>query len=150
MRREDGRAGCIRSLLWSRGRAIHLVRQGAGGFNIEVTNCDIKSFERVTRKYGVDFARKKDTTKTIRTTNDRLSREHGLFVIEKPKERGKHYTEWASGRRGANWKDKLRRTIDRVLPTVSSYKEFLAAMCQEGYEIKTSRNIGARPTWTRF
>ena len=144
MRREDGRAGCIRSLLWSRGRAIHLVRQGVGGFNIEVTNCDIKSFERVTRKYGVDFARKKDTTKTIR------SREHGLFVIEKPKERGKHYTEWASGRRGANWKDRLRRTIDRVLPTVSNYKEFLAAMCQEGYEIKTSRNIGARPMWTRF
>ena len=64
MRREDGRAGCIRSLLWSRGRAIHLVRQGAGGFNIEVTNCDIKSFERVTRKYGVDFALKKDTTET--------------------------------------------------------------------------------------
>ena len=62
MRREDGRAGCIRSLLWSRGRAIHLVRQGAGGFNIEVTNCDIKSFERVARKYGVDFALKKDTT----------------------------------------------------------------------------------------
>ena len=31
MRREDGRAGCIRSLLWSRGRAIHLVGQGAGG-----------------------------------------------------------------------------------------------------------------------
>ena len=59
----------------------HLVRQGAGGFNIEVTNCDIKSFERVTRKYGVDFARKKDTTKTIRTTNDRLSREHGLDSV---------------------------------------------------------------------
>ena len=34
----------------------HLVRQGAGVSNIEVTDGNIKSFERVARKYGVDFA----------------------------------------------------------------------------------------------
>lgn len=82
-----------------------------------------------------------NTYKTIRAINDRLSREHGLSVIEKPKEKGKHYAEWASGRRGASWKDRLRRTIDRVLPTVSSYEEFLAAMRQEGYEIQTTRKV---------
>lgn len=38
-----------------------LVRQGAGVQNIEITNQNIKSFERVARKYGVDFALKKDT-----------------------------------------------------------------------------------------
>ena len=43
-------------------------------------------------------------------------------------------------KRGTSWKDKLRRTIDRVLPTVSSYEEFLAAMRREGYEINISRN----------
>ena len=37
-----------------------LVKQGAGVSNIEVTNSNIKSFERVARKYGVDFALKKD------------------------------------------------------------------------------------------
>lgn len=37
-----------------------LVRQGAGVQNIEITNQNIKSFERVARKYGVDFALKKD------------------------------------------------------------------------------------------
>lgn len=62
-------------------------------------------------------------------------------MIEKPKEKGKHYAEWASGRRGASWKDRLRRTIDRVLPTVSSYEEFLATMRQEGYEIQTTRKV---------
>ena len=76
-----------------------------------------------------------NTYQTIRKINDRLSREHGLSVIEKPKEKGKHYAEWANARRGTSWKDKLRRTIDRVLPTVSSYEEFLAAMRREGYEI---------------
>ena len=40
----------------------HLVRQGAGVSNIEVTDGNIKSFERVARKYGMDFALKKDTT----------------------------------------------------------------------------------------
>ena len=40
----------------------HLVRQGAGVSNIEITDGNIKSFERVARKYGVDFALKKDTT----------------------------------------------------------------------------------------
>ena len=40
----------------------HLVRQGAGVSNIEITDGNIKSFECVARKYGVDFALKKDTT----------------------------------------------------------------------------------------
>lgn len=38
----------------------HLVRQGAGVKNIEITDKNIKSFERVAKKYGVDFALKKD------------------------------------------------------------------------------------------
>ena len=37
-----------------------LVKQGAGVQNIEITAKNIKSFERVARKYGVDFALKKD------------------------------------------------------------------------------------------
>ena len=37
-----------------------LIKQGAGVSNIEVTHENIKSFERVARKYGVDYAVKKD------------------------------------------------------------------------------------------
>lgn len=37
-----------------------LVKQGAGVQNIEITEKNIKSFEAVARKYGVDFALKKD------------------------------------------------------------------------------------------
>lgn len=39
-----------------------LVKQGVGVQNIEITDQNIKSFERVARKYGVDFALKKDQT----------------------------------------------------------------------------------------
>lgn len=37
-----------------------LVKQGAGVQNIEITDRNIKSFERCARKYGIDFALKKD------------------------------------------------------------------------------------------
>jgi hypothetical protein len=41
-----------------------LTRQGAGVSNIEISDKNIKSFESVARKYGVDFAVKKDVSET--------------------------------------------------------------------------------------
>jgi len=41
-----------------------LVKQGAGVANIEITDQNIKSFESVARKYGIDFALKKDVMET--------------------------------------------------------------------------------------
>lgn len=40
-----------------------LVSSGNGVSNIEITDQNIKSFERVARKYGIDFALKKDRTR---------------------------------------------------------------------------------------
>lgn len=40
-----------------------LIGEGVGVSSIEVTDGNIKSFERVARKYNVDFAVKKDKTK---------------------------------------------------------------------------------------
>lgn len=40
----------------------HLVGQNAGVSSIEITDGNIRSFERSARRYGVDFALKKDTT----------------------------------------------------------------------------------------
>lgn len=42
-----------------------LVGQNQGVANIEVTDKNIKAFERVARKYGVDFAIKKDRSDAI-------------------------------------------------------------------------------------
>jgi len=41
-----------------------LVKQGAGVSNIEITDANIKSFEPFARKYGIDYALKKDATET--------------------------------------------------------------------------------------
>lgn len=40
-----------------------LAKQNAGMTNIEITNKNIKSFERYARKYGINYALKKDKTK---------------------------------------------------------------------------------------
>ena len=42
----------------------HLMSQNAAISNIEVTDGNIKSFERTASKYGLDFALKKDTTES--------------------------------------------------------------------------------------
>lgn len=42
-----------------------LVGQGQGVTNIEITDGNIKSFERVARKYGVNYALKKDVSGEI-------------------------------------------------------------------------------------
>jgi hypothetical protein len=40
----------------------HLVQQNAAISNIEVTDGNIKSFDRTAKKYGIDYALKKDTS----------------------------------------------------------------------------------------
>ena len=40
----------------------HLVEQNAAISNIEVTDGNLKSFERTARKYGIDYALKKNTS----------------------------------------------------------------------------------------
>ena len=40
----------------------HLVEQNAAISNIEVTDGNIKSFQRIANKYGIDYALKKDTS----------------------------------------------------------------------------------------
>lgn len=41
-----------------------LMKQNTGLTNIEVTDGNIKSFERTAKKYGIDFALKKDATQS--------------------------------------------------------------------------------------
>ena len=41
-----------------------LMKQGAGVSNIEITDGNIKAFESTAKKYGIDYALKKDTTET--------------------------------------------------------------------------------------
>ena len=101
-------------------------------FNSTNLNCDGK------------FQNVKNSAFLLRRLNDELCRAHGLSVIEDPKPRAKTQKETAAARYGSSFKERLRQTIDRVLPGCQSYEEFLARMRGEGYEIKEGKLLSFR------
>ena len=61
----------IKKFLEQKSKAPHgkqtmrqLMKQNAGVSNIEITDSNIKAFESTAKKYGIDFALKKDSTET--------------------------------------------------------------------------------------
>jgi len=110
-------------------------------FNSVNLNCDGK------------FANVKDSYLVLRRLNDEICRAHGLSVIENPKPTAKEkkQKEIAAAKRGVSWKERLRQTIDRILPGCQGYDDFLTRMRVEGYEIKEGKNLSFRaPGQERF
>ena len=62
-RKEKARQGPVKPC--GKQSVKQLVGQDQGVTNIEITDKNIKGFERIARKYGVDFALKKDKTGEI-------------------------------------------------------------------------------------
>ena len=62
-RKEKARQGPVKPC--GKQSVKQLVGQNQGVSNIEITDKNIKDFERIARKYGVDFALKKDKTGEI-------------------------------------------------------------------------------------
>lgn len=60
---EKARAGPVKPC--GKQSVKQLVGQDQGVANIEITDKNIKDFERIARKYGIDFALKKDKTGEI-------------------------------------------------------------------------------------
>jgi hypothetical protein len=57
---EQAKKGAVSKTYHGKQTVSQLMRQNTGLTNIEVTDQNIKSFERVAKKYNVDFALKKD------------------------------------------------------------------------------------------
>jgi hypothetical protein len=61
-------------------------------------------------------------------------------VIEKPKpSKGQDYGEWLGEEKPMPWREQIRQKIDEILPTCSTFEEFLAAMKTAGYRVKDNR-----------
>ncbi len=81
-----------------------------------------------------DFIRK------MRIENDRICREHKLSVITCPKGKGKTYAEWVIEKNGGfTWRGEIRKDIDALIPTVSTFKELLNRLTEQGYTINRGR-----------
>ena len=97
------------------------------------------------------FKNVKNSAMLLRDLNDRLCREHGLSVIEHPREKGKSYGEAAAAKYGVSWKEQLRQTIDKVIADARGYDDFLQRMRYEGYEIRITKYLAFRaPGQERF
>lgn len=80
----------------------------------------------------------------MREVSDRLCKENGLSVIPPSQNKGMGYKEYTEAKRGTSWKQKLKKTIDRLVITAKDYDDFLRLMQEAGYEIKTGKYISFR------
>lgn len=90
------------------------------------------------------YVSNKKTYYNIRRISDELCREYGLSVVEPGQEKGRSYIEYQADKNGGSYKQKLRLTIDTLIPQVSSLDELLKRLQERGYEIKYGKYISCR------
>ena len=83
---------------------------------------------------GVKYHRTKKDYLKMREISDRLCREYGLSVIDKPKGHGKHYAQWKAEQNGEYTKDTIiKRDIDECIGLSLTEKQFYQEMAKRGY-----------------
>ena len=91
-----------------------------------------------------------DFIRRMRSENDRICREHNLSVISEPKGKDKSYAEWLIEKNGGfTWRGAIRKDIDAIIPTVSTFKELLDVLEMQGYTVKRSgKHLSVSPPGT--
>ena len=89
---------------------------------------------------GVKFHRTNKDYYQMREVSDRLCREYGLSVIEKPQGHGKHYAQWSAEKNGEVTKDTvIKNDIDECVEFSFTVKQFYTEMEKRGYRFNFNR-----------
>lgn len=101
---------------------------------------------------GKKFDNNRKDYERFSALSDKLAKQHGLSVIEKPQGRGRHYAEWKSDQ---EYKPTIRSTIkediDYAISTSESFREFEINLRKMGYEIKHGKHLAVKaPGGQRF
>lgn len=92
---------------------------------------------------GYKFYNSKADYAQMRQVSDRLCREYGISVIEKPKGKAKHYAEWQAEQNGKpTYRGIIRADIDRAILASTTERDFIQVMQAMGYEFKTRGKSG--------
>jgi hypothetical protein len=86
----------------------------------------------------------------LRRLSDIICAEHGLSVIENPKpSKGRDYGEWPGDDKPLSHKESVKRKIDELAPSCSSFEDLLAKLKADGYEVNAKRKyVSVRaPGW---
>lgn len=79
----------------------------------------------------------------MQMASDDLCREYGLSVIDAPRGKGKHYSEWQAEQDGKpTLRNMIRADIDRAILASTTERGFLKVMKEMGYEFKTHTKYG--------
>ena len=93
----------------------------------------------VSDKDGGKFLNKKEDYRRMREESDRLCKEYGLSVIERPKDKGMNYGEWRAEQEGKpTLRSVIRAAIDTAILGSNTKAQFLDAMDQMGFVIDQS------------
>ena len=93
----------------------------------------------VSKNDGHRFRRTNEDYRKMREVSDRLCREHGLSVVKKPAEKGKHYAECQAEQEGKpTLRSVIRAAIDTAILGSNTKAQFLDAMDQMGFVIDQS------------
>jgi hypothetical protein len=87
----------------------------------------------------------------LRRLSDIICVENGLSVIKNPKPSRGSYGDWLGDRKEPSHKEILRRAIDEILPSATTYGDFMARLIAAGFEIsaKGRRHTAKLPGWGR-
>jgi hypothetical protein len=83
----------------------------------------------------------------MRETSDRLCREHGLSVIQEPKQGAtQHHGEYAAEKKGVpTWRSLIQSDIDQAIVASMTEQQFFRALQDMGYDYKLGQDISVRP-----
>jgi hypothetical protein len=83
----------------------------------------------------------------MRETSDRLCREHGLSVIQAPKQgAARHHGEIAAEEKGQpTWRSLIQSDIDRAIAASMTEQQFFRALQGMGYAYKIGQDISVKP-----
>lgn len=91
----------------------------------------------VSFKDGQKFYRSNNDYKRMQDVSDRLCREHGLSVIEKPQGKRKNHSEWSAEKNGKpTHRGMIRADIDKAISASVTERDFYDLLSSWGYEFK--------------
>ena len=91
---------------------------------------------------GLRYHRTKQDYRDMRQASDRLCREYGLSVIEKPKQKAKHYGEWRAEAEGRpTYRSMVKADVDETVRKARTEKQFFHYLKEKGYSFKFGKDI---------
>ena len=99
----------------------------------------------VSFKDGLRYHRSKKDYQDMRNLSDKLCREYGLSVIEKPEKKSKHYGEWRAEKEGRpTYLGMIKEDVDEAIRQARTEKQFFHYLKEKGYSIKIGKDVTLR------